>query len=315
MRLTPYHAKYYWAERKRRPLVICPASIRKQWALELEEKFNIPTFTLDSNPYREALKAGRGLSSTKVGKGIRWATEDSRKPLVSATPLQNSLLELFGLSTLMDEQLYYDLAAFRAQITGVGANINALRGRLAGFCKRTLRKQVTEYVRFTERHAITRPFQPTDDEHKLYEAISSFIQRPEICAIPCRQRHLIQFILRKLLASSSLAIAGTPDTMSARLAPLSKSERHFVEDIKSFHDCNTECFETRDLYLLRNLSKGRSIGFFKAGNFYPDFILWLLAGGKQHVILVDPKGIRNPGWDDPKSRFQKTARNRAASRE
>src|SRR6476620_2234534 len=42
-----------WAERKRRLLVICPAAIRKQWALELQEKFSLPTEVLDAKGYRE----------------------------------------------------------------------------------------------------------------------------------------------------------------------------------------------------------------------------------------------------------------------
>ena len=52
----------------------------------------------------------------------------------------------------------------------------------------------------------------------------------------------------------------------------------FVEDLKAFHDGHADFFGTRELYLLRNLSKGRGVGFFEAGNFHPDFILWLLAG-------------------------------------
>src|SRR3984893_11221358 len=46
-----------WAERKRRLLVICPASIRKQWALELATKFNLPAVVLDAKFWREALRA------------------------------------------------------------------------------------------------------------------------------------------------------------------------------------------------------------------------------------------------------------------
>lgn len=89
-------------------------------------------------------------------------------------------------------------------------------------------------------------------------------------------------------------------------APLNKGERQFVEDLKTFHDGNTDYFKTRELYLLRNLSKGRGVGFFEAGNFHPDFILWLLAGDRQHVIFVDPKGIRNLGREDPKIQFHET---------
>ena len=91
-------------------------------------------------------------------------------------------------------------------------------------------------------------------------------------------------------------------------APLNKGERQFVEDLKAFHDGNAGFFKVRELYLLRNLSKGRGVGFFEAGNFHPDFILWLLDGGKQHVIFVDPKGIRNLGWNDPKIQFHETVK-------
>jgi hypothetical protein len=85
--------------------------------------------------------------------------------------------------------------------------------------------------------------------------------------------------------------------------PLNKGERQFVEDLKAFHDNDGGFFAGKELYLLRNLSKGRGVGFFEAGNFHPDFILWLLVGGKQHVIFVDPKGIRNIGATDPKIQF------------
>jgi hypothetical protein len=89
-------------------------------------------------------------------------------------------------------------------------------------------------------------------------------------------------------------------------APLNKGERQFVEDLKAFHDNAGGFFADKELYLLRNLSKGRGVGFFEAGNFHPDFILWLLIGGQQHVIFVDPKGIRNLGATDPKIQFYQT---------
>jgi hypothetical protein len=88
--------------------------------------------------------------------------------------------------------------------------------------------------------------------------------------------------------------------------PLNKGERQFVEDLKAHHDGHAGFFKGKELYLLRNLSKGRGIGFFEAGNFHPDFILWLLIGDTQHVIFVDPKGIRNIGPTDPKIQFHET---------
>ena len=89
-------------------------------------------------------------------------------------------------------------------------------------------------------------------------------------------------------------------------APLNKGERVFVEDLMRFHGGHPEFFRKRELYLLRNLSRGRGVGFFEAGNFHPDFILWMLTGDRQQVIFVDPKGIRHLGPSDPKIRFHET---------
>jgi len=88
--------------------------------------------------------------------------------------------------------------------------------------------------------------------------------------------------------------------------PLNKGERQFVENLKAFHDNDGDFFDGKELYLLRNMSKGRGVGFFEAGNFYPDFILWLLVGDLQHVVFVDPKGVRNLAPTDPKIKFYKT---------
>jgi len=262
----------YWAERRRRIIIITPASIRKQWALELEEKFNLPVIILDSKSFADAKRQGKHplqqksvlivsynfvnkikdeiksiswdlvvideahklrnayRTSNKVGQGIRWATEGCRKLLLTATPLQNSLLELYGLTSLIDDNIFGEVSGFRAQFMNAGANINELRLRLRTFCKRTLRNQVVEYISYTKRKAITRPFRPTDDEHKLYEAISVFLQRESSYAIPNRQKHLTQIILRKLLASSSKAIAATLETMQRRLEKLRDEKLSPEED-------------------------------------------------------------------------------------
>jgi len=279
----------YWSERKRRLLVICPASLRKQWALELEEKFNLPVVVLDAKTWRDTIKKGQSplnqkaiiilsyhyanrmreelkaiawnlvvideahklrnayRESNKIGQGLRWALEDCRKLLLTATPLQNSLLELYGLSTLIDEQLFGDVNAFRSQYISQGGDLEGLRQRLSGFCRRTLRNQVTEYIRYTERHALTQPFSPTDDEHRLYEAVSTFLLRPNSYAIPHRQRHLTELILRKLLASSSVAIAGTLETMKLRLEALQadkiQNDPDFAEQLINDEDIENDLLD------------------------------------------------------------------------
>jgi hypothetical protein len=252
-----------WAEKKRRLLIVCPASLRKQWSLELREKFNLPSFILDARSYALDVKAGnptpaardaivivsyqyarkiedqlrtipwdvavideahklRGCyrAKNRLGQSILRSLGGVRKILLSATPLQNSLLELYGLSKLIDDDLFGDLATFRSRYTGKDADSEELRTRLRTWSKRTLRSQVLEYIRYTERKPLTVPFQPAENEQKLYEAVSTFLQRADSYALPQRQRELTTLVIRKLLASSSYAVAGTLETIRQRLVDL-----------------------------------------------------------------------------------------------
>src|SRR5690606_19680764 len=131
-----------------------------------------------------------------------------------------SLMELYGLSTLIDEHLFGDETAFRKQFVNSSTGLDELRERLVSFAKRTLRRDVLEYIKYTERKALTQPFNPTDDEQALYERISAFQQKDDSYALPKRQRHLTALILRKLLASSSHAVAATLFTIRERLQGL-----------------------------------------------------------------------------------------------
>lgn len=252
-----------WAERSRRLLIIAPASLRKQWAQELSEKFAVPSTVLDAVALKKQ-SAGNALEtlqhlvgksvlimsyqfaarleaelraipwhvvvldeahklrnahrqSNRTGQALRRALEGRKKLLLTATPMQNSLMELYGLSTLIDEHLFGDEKAFRKQYLNNPAGLEELRGRLKGFTQRTLRKDVLEYIQYTERKAITQPFSPTDDEQALYDQVSTFLLREHSFALPKSQRHLTGLILRKLLASSTPAIVATLITVRARL--------------------------------------------------------------------------------------------------
>ena len=99
--------------------------------------------------------------------------------------------------------------------------------------------------------------------------------------------------------------------VSVRPAGLNAGERDFVKSLETFLSQNPEISEGRDVYLLRNRSRGRGVGFFEADSFYPDFMLWVVTGNRQHLSFVDPKGLRHVGGaDDPKLRFADTIKER-----
>ena len=93
----------------------------------------------------------------------------SHKLLLTATPLQNSLLELYGLVSFIDERVFGDLKSFREQYARINdAHVfDSLKARLKPVCHRTLRRQVTAYVPYTRRHPIVQPFSPEENEYLL----------------------------------------------------------------------------------------------------------------------------------------------------
>ena len=157
--------------------------------------------------------------NSRIANTIKDALMKRKKILLTATPLQNSILELYGLVSIIDDFVFGDLRSFKSQFSKILTenDYRLLRNRLQPVCKRTLRRQVLEYIKYTKRIAICEEYYPTDNEQKLYELVSAYLQRPLLYALPNSQRQLMTMILRKLLASSTYAIYGTLTHLIERL--------------------------------------------------------------------------------------------------
>ncbi len=155
----------------------------------------------------------------KIGNALKQALGNAPKVLLTATPLQNSLLELYGLVSLIDDYAFGDAKSFRTQFARLNGDstFDELKVRLKPICHRTLRRQVLEYIRYTNRIPITEEFIPSDDEHALYDMVSDYLRRESLHALPNSQRQLMTLILRKLLASSTFAIAGALESLANKL--------------------------------------------------------------------------------------------------
>lgn len=178
--------------------------------------------------------------SNKIANAIKNALEYSPKLLLTATPLQNSLLELYGLVSIIDNFTFGDLKSFKSQFSRLDGSdrYDDIRQRLNPVCKRTLRRQVLEYINYTNRTAITQEFFPTDDEQRLYDLVSDYLRRGRLYALPASQRHLMTLILRRLLASSTYAISGTLEALTQKLNGLVLTNNS-VEDATLFQDYET----------------------------------------------------------------------------
>ena len=193
-------------------LIICSYQFAKSKADDIQ-RINWDLVVLDeAHRLRNVYKNGNIIARTLKNAMAHVQS----KVLPTATPLQNSLLKLYGLVSIIDGRVFGDLDSFRAQFTG-RANFDALRKRLAPVCKRTLRQQVQPYVSYTARRPIVQEFTPSAQEKELAALVADYLRRPGTQALPAGQRQLISLVLWKLLASSSRAIAGALRTMQARL--------------------------------------------------------------------------------------------------
>ncbi|TAN20465.1 MAG: DEAD/DEAH box helicase [Chitinophagaceae bacterium] len=172
--------------------------------------------------------------SSKIANAIKNVLQERRKILLTATPLQNSILELYGLVSIIDDYSFGDIKSFKAKYSHQidQQHYEELRERLQPMCQRTLRRQVLEYVNFTERKAIVEEFFPSKEEQQLYDWVSDYLQQPKLYALPVSQRQLMTLIMRKLLASSTYAIHGTLVSLISRLEKLI-SENHLEKDLES----------------------------------------------------------------------------------
>lgn len=279
------------SERKRRILLVVPASLRKQWVGELQEKFHIPAKIIDWPIYRKIVDEedknpfdqeaviitsyafGASENNDKYNiwddiEAIKWDVvvfdeahklrniykdldsdldsflekekdvsvikkrstakklfdrfEFTKKLLLTATPLQNSLLELFGLMNFVDPYSFADLESFKEQYNPqvvTQQDLAVLRNRIQPYFHRTLRKQVAADIKYTQRKSLTQDYQRSTEEEAFYEQVSEFLRTSTLFQNKNWQaNYLVILLYRKLLASSVPAVLGTLKWLAKRVA-------------------------------------------------------------------------------------------------
>ncbi len=224
-------------------IIICSYQFAKSKAADLHRVAWDLVVIDEAHRLRNVYKTSNVISNT-----LKNALKNAPKILLTATPLQNSLLELFGLVSFVDEQTFGDLKSFRDQFLHLNEDqvFNTLKSRLKPVCHRTLRRQVKS-VSYTNRLPMVEQFSPEEGEDRLYNAVSEYLRRDNLQALPNSQRSLMTLVLRKLLASSTFAIAGALDTLISRLetklakqAPQTSLEEELDQDYEGLDETAEE---------------------------------------------------------------------------
>ncbi len=308
--------RYMLESGAKKVLIALPASLRKQWELELEDKFDLSSVILDrltvehdvknwhrkladrqgvmivitSYDYSSKLMKRfpdvkwdfliideahnlRNLNSTKRAKRLYALSDGIPKILLTATPLQNSLMDLYGLISFIDPRIFGSEQVFRQRYMK-DEDYDSLKRELTPVLYRTLRKDVADYMHFVKRICRTVDFELSPDEIEVYERVNLFLKRDALYSIPASNRGLIILVIRKLMASSSFALVETFEVLKKRLEKLYESTRSadaqegfdlfwsFVEDEideSGFEETEEEDTATQKAYIQAELDKVNAI--------------------------------------------------------
>lgn len=308
--------RYMLESGAKKVLIALPVSLRKQWELELEDKFDLSSVILDrltvehdaknwhrkladrqgvmivitSYDYSSKLMKRfpdvkwdfliideahnlRNLNSTKRAKRLYALSGGIPKILLTATPLQNSLMDLYGLISFIDPRIFGSEQVFRQRYMK-DEDYDGLKRELTPVLYRTLRKDVADYMHFVKRICRTVDFKLSPDEIELYERVNLFLKGDALYSIPASNRGLIILIIRKLMASSSFALVETFEVLKKRLEKLYEGTRSadaqegfdlfwsFVEDEideSGFEETEDEDTAAQKTYIQAELDKVNAI--------------------------------------------------------
>ena len=255
--------KYVLESGAKRVLIVLPASLRKQWEMELEDKFGLQSVILDRltvekdiSDWRKRLTDNKSVQivltsydyssklmkrfpevkwdfiiideahnlrnvfhGTKRAKNLYELSKGISKILLTATPLQNSLTDLHGLISFIDQRIFGSEKVFNKRYIEC-QDYSDLKRELSSVLYRTLRKDVANYMNFKRRTCKTVDFILSQDEIELYQRVNDFLKRELLYSIPTSNRGLIILVIRKLLASSSFALIETFEILKKRLEKL-----------------------------------------------------------------------------------------------
>lgn len=255
--------KYLLCSGKNKILLIMPSNLRKQWQVELEEKFDIESLIVDSSnwdDYLTKVKCNQAViivsyhfaskrkeefsripwdfcvydeahrlrnvhkNGSKMPNSLYELTKGIPKILLTATPMQNTLLDMYGLVHYIDDKIFYSKSVFSERYLR-NEDYEDLKTCLEPVVQRTLRKEVAEYIQFSERKEMTIDFELSPMEIELYVMINNYLKKEILYALPNSHRTLITSVIRKLLASSSMAVAETFKVLKGRLEVLKETTR------------------------------------------------------------------------------------------
>lgn len=191
------------------------------WDIVIFEEANVL-----SSVYQDE-NAFRGTAGSKQAKILKEFSKDIFKILLTGTPIEKNIMDLYGLIYFIDEDLLPDADTYMKRYLRRPENYPELAEKVSKYCFRTLRSQAKRYAKIPERRHITLEYEGSEEEKKLYDLINLYIEKPDKKAFPKMDKYDLALMLLGTAASSSAAITQSIKNIIKRLEqmPDAQTER------------------------------------------------------------------------------------------
>ena len=185
------------------------------WDLTIFEEANAL-----SSVYRE---------DSKQAKALKRISDDSFKLLITGTPIEKNIMDLYGLIWFVDETVLPDEQEFLSRYLRKPGNYIELAERVSKYCFRTLRSQAKDYAKVPNRILITNEYTASPKERELYDLLYAYINKPNKIAFPEMDQYDLALRLLSLQSSSTAAILQTIKGIVRRLETMPDAQDELSE--------------------------------------------------------------------------------------
>ena len=215
----------------------------------------------DLSVYEEAHRLRKyKIENNKTAEILHDTFANSKKILLTATPIQKNEMDIFGLINFIDETVFTDKDEFYKRYFRKPENYPELRSIIAPYTFRTLRSQVKADVKLPERIITTQIYHLNSEELVLYKLIENYISKSEKCAFPDMQPYELSLLLYGLFSSSIYAFSKTLSGIYMRLMKMGNPKaQDEAKEIKEMLDASTKIHITsKDEIFMKALAGGLS---------------------------------------------------------
>lgn len=192
----------------------------------------------------------------KQAKALYRIAGNAFKVLLTGTPIEKNIMDLYGLIWFIDNTVLPEEKEFLARYLRKPENYPELAERVSKFCFRTLRSQAKGYAKIPERVLFTYEYTPSSQEQKLYDLLYAYINKPNKLAFPEMETYDLALRLLSLQSSSTAAIAQTVKGILKRLEKKPNAEEEIAQLQSVLDACQSIPMDTKAKELLKVLDKG-----------------------------------------------------------